>query len=301
MAASEGRAPVTPPTLISRDPQPERLVCVNGELLPASDLRFPSGEMGWMRGYGVFETLYLHPGGCFAVDPHLRRLEDSARLLRIPTPPREDLVAALQHWISACGMRRGRVRILLILDGTHPWWMIDGQPLPARPPLEERGLKMLVSHLTVPPAPLGSAKTISRVSYELAGIEARDAGLDDAILATVRGQLGESTRANVFWAREGHLHTPPVSLGILPGVTRNLLVEEFARHGVHVDEHEAPLEVLWDAEEVFVCSTVRGVAPVVELRDPAGRQRVLTTGQFTRRAEEIMLGLVHQAGLEDGS
>ncbi len=275
------------------------LVSIKGELVPRRRIEYPNADLGWMRGYGVYETLFMYPPGrCFEVDAHLDRLADSARLLGIVPPGRPTLARALEAWCQGSGMTRGRVRIVLVLDQDEPWWMIDGDAIPEpRPPVEKRALAMAASRISIPPPPLGSAKTISRVSYELAARQARALGADDALLPTIDGKLGESTRASVFLARGGRLHTPPLSLGILPGVTRQLLLARLPEQGIPVVESVDPFEAIWEADELFVVSTVRGVAPVVRLVEEGGRVRPLAPGPFVRAAEDAVRHEVESTGL----
>lgn len=251
--------------------------------------------MGWLRGYGVFETLYHYPGGLFARDEHLRRLEDSAERILIPPPPRGAVEAALASWIEAVRPGRARVRVTLVLDGEASWWMVDGVPIDApRPPLEARALTMALSEVRVPPPPIGSVKSISRLSYELAARLAREAGADDAILATFDGKVGESTRAALFWTHQGRLSTACLSTGILPSVTRSFLLEDLAP----VREVVADLDELWGADEVFAASSIRGLAPVVGLLGPEGRRRALAPGPWVQRAEDAIAARVRAQGLE---
>ena len=78
-------------------------VCVNGELVSRDEVVIPTGDLGFGRGYGVFETVYHYPGGYFELEPHLERLEESARILRIPCPPRQVLRDGLQLWHREVG------------------------------------------------------------------------------------------------------------------------------------------------------------------------------------------------------
>lgn len=277
---------------------PLELVSIKGLLMPAREVPCPQGDLGWLRGYGVYETLQVYPKGVFELDAHLDRLEESSALLRIAMPARSQLREALDAWRSAAGLERGRARIVLLPDGTGSWWMIEGEKLPPRPRVGTTGLKIWVTRLTVPPPPLGIAKTISRVAYELAGIEAKEQGAEDAILPTVGGDLGESTRASVFFVDRGRLKTPPLSLGILPGVTRSVLLADMPGRGQPIVEETIPMARVFDVEEMFLTSTVRGIAPVTELIGPGGQRKVLEVGPMARRADEVLRDRIARSGLD---
>lgn len=274
------------------------LVSVRGQILPPEDLEYPRGGLGWLRGFGVYETLMKYPGGLFRVEAHMDRLGESLQLLRIAPPDREALRRALDEWAEAIGHPYARCRIVVLDDTPEAWWMIEGAALSGpRPPVAQRALSMWVSPICVPPPPLGAAKTISRVSYELAALEARENGADDAIMPTVGGHLGESTRASVFWREGDRVFTPPLSLGVLPGVTRLLLLDALSERGFPVEEAVVPLERLREADEVFVTSTVRGVAPVVRLSGPNGVETHFPVGAATEAADAAIQELVRADGL----
>lgn len=259
-------------------------------------MEYPKGGIGWLRGFGVYETLSLFPGGYFQVDPHLDRLRGSLALLRMPMPDPEALRTALRDWAKASGHQWAAVRVVVLEGVDGPWWMIEGAAVPPRPPIEKRGLKAWISDICVPHPPLGAAKTISRVSYELAAVTARENGADDAIMPTTTGLLGESTRASVFFRLGDRLNTPPLSLGILPGVTRSLLVEGLPARGFPVDQEVHPIEDLWQAEEIFVTSTIRGVAPITRLLAADHPPLELPLGPAARAAEEVIRGLALASG-----
>lgn len=222
-------------------------------------------------------------------------------MLRMPMPDPESLRRALHEWAEATGLEWAWVRVVVLEGEDGPWWMIEGAPLDGpRPPLPERGLKAWISDISIPHPPLGGAKTISRVSYELAALAAREHGADDAIMPTTRGELGESTRASVFWRRGEQLFTPPLSLGILPGVTRSLLLERLPSKGFPVEERAHPMEALWEADEIFVTSTIRGVAAVVSLMAPDHATLELELGDAARASEEIIQEIARESGALPG-
>jgi branched-chain amino acid aminotransferase len=94
---------------------------------------------------------------------------------------------------------------------------------------------------------------------------ARADGFDDVLLLNEAGQLAECTSANVFVARAGEVLTPPLSSGCLPGVTREILLEIAPAAGVLIIERELATADLSQAQEVFISSTTREVAPVASI------------------------------------
>jgi branched-chain amino acid aminotransferase len=101
------------------------------------------------------------------------------------------------------------------------------------------------------------------------------------MLADTRGRLCEGTGSNVFVVVDGELHTPTLETGCLAGITRELVLE-WAPEVVRVSEQDHPLEVLRDADEVFITSSTRDVHPVHRVDD-----RELEVGPVTRAVAEV--------------
>jgi branched-chain amino acid aminotransferase len=130
-----------------------------------------------------------------------------------------------------------------------------------------------------------SAKTGNYLNNLLALVEARRAGADDAVLLNPAGRLAEGTTSNLFLCRGGVVRTPALSCGILAGITRDLLLRSLRGAGVTVEEGVYGPEDLRGAEEAFLTSTVRGVAPITRVDGaPVGSGR---PGPLTQRAATL--------------
>jgi 4-amino-4-deoxychorismate lyase len=114
---------------------------------------------------------------------------------------------------------------------------------------------------------LGGVKSTSYAVNMAAEAEARRRGADDAIFLASGKIVLEGPVTNVWWRRGATLFTPSVDLGILPGVTRQTLLEEAARLGYEVREGAFPLDDLTGSEEAFTSSSVREVVPIVSVDD----------------------------------
>jgi branched-chain amino acid aminotransferase len=106
---------------------------------------------------------------------------------------------------------------------------------------------------------------------------ARARGFDEVVLLDELGRVSECTSANIFGAREGRILTPPLSSGCLPGVTREILLEECG--GLGLSEGHMTREELEDSSEVFITSTTRELLPVLEVEG-----KPLRTGESARLA-----------------
>jgi branched-chain amino acid aminotransferase len=172
--------------------------------------------------------------------------------------------------------------------------MMPGGPAPARrvilvralgpssPALYEQGIR--VRTCTAPPSPLwAGAKPTAYLNNLLAVGEAQRAGLDDALLLGAHGELLEGATSSAFVVQDGVLYTPPLSLGILPGITRDRVLACARESGIEARERLMHVGDAYRADELFLTSSVRLIIAVVELdgvRVGAG-----TPGPITRRVD----------------
>jgi branched-chain amino acid aminotransferase len=108
-------------------------------------------------------------------------------------------------------------------------------------------------------------KTLAYTDSVAGLLEARRAGADDALFLDTEGHCSEATASNLFVWSGSSLMTPPISCGVLPGVTREAVLELARAQGLPIVERAFGLDVLLAAEEVFLTSTLRRLAPVVRV------------------------------------
>jgi branched-subunit amino acid aminotransferase/4-amino-4-deoxychorismate lyase len=234
--------------------------CLDGAIAPAEETRFPATDEGLLRGDGVFEVVRVYDGRPFALDEHLDRIERSAANLRLGYPvPRQELEADVPALLEARGGSDfdGLLRVVLTRGGRR---LLLTEPLPPSP---ERVRLGFVTY--APTRVLDGIKSLSYAGNMLASRLARERGFDEALLVTPHGRVLEAPTSSIFWAAgDGVLCTPPLEDHILASITRDHVMRL-------VEVREAPLtkEELLEAEEAFLCSTVREVQPVaaVESRE----------------------------------
>ena len=125
------------------------------------------------------------------------------------------------------------------------------------------GLSLAVSpyrHNTL--SPLAGIKSLNYLHEVMAWEEAQAREFDEAVMLNERGEIVSATMASIFWVREGTLHTPNLSTGTLPGVTRAAVIELATKQFIPVIEGVYELADLTEAEEIFLTSASYGVAPV---------------------------------------
>jgi branched-subunit amino acid aminotransferase/4-amino-4-deoxychorismate lyase len=196
-------------------------------------------------------------------------LDQSAAALAIPRPDRLALAADMAEVAAANG--DGQVRVILTGGGRDPWQeaaprrVVMWEPLP---PVPER-VKVLPIIAPWHPATTASGfPGVKWTSYapNMATTDAvRRLGYDDAMLLTPEGVVLEGPTFSFAWVHAGRIETPSLDLGILPSITRDVVLECCARLGLPVDEGRYPFERVRDAEEVLALSTVKQVVPVARV------------------------------------
>jgi 4-amino-4-deoxychorismate lyase len=226
-------------------------------------------DEGVLRGRSVFETLRVYGGMPFMLREHLDRLARSAAQLRLPEPPRDTFEQAAFDAIGAGGELDASLRFLWTAGregGGNPAGLVLVSTLP--PGLEElraRGLRIAAVEWAA--GSLAGAKSTSYAANMAAQSEAAARGADDALLVSPDGTVLEAPTSNV-WFREGErLLTPSLDLPLLPGVTRAALRRLAPQAGYVVEEGSFALSRVLGADEVFLSSSVREVAPVIAVED----------------------------------
>lgn len=261
-----------------RDPFAGVLVAIDGELVPSSSALVPVFDRSFQLGDGVFEVLRAYAGHAFALDAHLARLERSLATLAI-----EHDVAPLGDAVRKLVSRLARddehppdayVRVLvsrgdaLGLDprgATRSRSVVVAAPVAPLPPLVRRA----ITTCSVELARAGEGSALSRAKSTSYGAsvhaltEARAAGASEAILTGATGELREGHASNLFLVRAGELVTPPLSLGILGGITREVVFGLGRELGLAVREQLVFPSDVRRADEMFLTSSMRELVPVV--------------------------------------
>jgi len=263
-------------------------IWVNGALRDADDAKVSVLDHGMTVGDGVFETLKAVDGLPFALDRHLARLDRSARGLGLPAPDADEVRRACAAVLAGNPLPLGRLRITWT-GGPSPLGSERGAAGPtlvvAVGPAARRPDSTSV--VTVPwvrneRGALAGLKSTSYAENVVALSRAREHGATEALFGNTRDRLCEGTGSNVFVVLGGELLTPPLSSGCLAGVTRRLVVEWTGAR-----EADLPLEVLDEAEEVFLTSTLRDVQAIhrIDERELAGAPGPVTAKAMRLFAE----------------
>ena len=261
-------------------------VWVNGDLVDPADRAVSAIDHGLTVGDGVFETAKVVQNEVFALTRHADRLDRSLAGLGLAAADRgvvEKGIAA----VLADPVEFGRLR-WTVTAGVGPLGSDRGDAgytyivtvgVMARPPAS--GGLVVVPWTRNERAATAGLKTTSYADNVIALAFAKERGASEAVFANTRGELCEGTGSNIFVVLGGEIVTPPLESGALAGVTRELVLQWCREDGIPIREQALPLDVLAEADEVFITSSTRDVMPVDRVDD-----RALATGPLTKAAAE---------------
>lgn len=252
-----------------------RLVYLNGEMVPRDQARVSALDYGFLYGYGLFETMRAFGGRVFRLERHLDRLARSTKLLGLAVDIR-GLGEAVSETLRANRLVNARVRIAVSAGQGQmpPDPATCGEPTilvladESRPYPDEayrRGFKCIVSTIRRnSQSPLSGIKSANYMESLLARQEARTDGVDEALFLSEKELLVEASMSNVFLVCDDELLTPPLGSGVLPGITREAVLELASQQGITAYERDVSLDDLYRAREAFLTSAGIGVMPLTE-------------------------------------
>ena len=261
-------------------------IWMNGELVDWADAKVHVGVHGLHYGSGVFEGIrcYETPKGpaVFRLDDHLQRLHNSARLLHMQIPYTvEELRDACHELIGANGLPECYLRPIAFYGYGQLGVAARDNPVetviiswPWGAYLGDEGMKngiraKISSWQRIGPnvIPHVAKATGVYINSMLAVTEANLAGYDEAILLTAEGTIADGSGENIFAVQDGKIATPPLSTSILPGITRDTIIQIAADLGYSVEEKALIRSDLYLADEVFMCGTAAEVTPLRSVDD----------------------------------
>lgn len=271
------------------------LVFLNGRLVPEAEAVVSAFDRGFLYGDGLFETLRVMNGVPLGWDAHWRRLANGAETLKLKLPFTSDFLRAQARELSRQNQLPEALLRLTLSRGVGqrgysprgadaPTLVMVLHPAPPFGPAAPQW-KLHTASLRVPAGDaLTACKSANKLLHVLARAEAEAAGADDALQLNVFGEVAETASANLFWIEGGEFHTPPLTAGALPGVTRASVFAWARAHALPVHETTVRPERLKHAEGCFLTLSSLGIVEVVALDG-----RTVPTFPLTHRIRTALL------------
>lgn len=225
-------------------------------------------------GDGVFETMRWKGSQPVFLDRHIERISRASAAIGIKSPYQEKIINEIENAVEKSGFYDCAVKVCIVSDASpSPFF---ASPESCRTVVsvtqiesgtENRPIKILLlddGHIRTA-SPLSAVKSLNYLENIIAMREAIKKGFDDALLCSREGNIAETTCRNIFWGNGRNLFTPPEDCGILPGITRSVLLEKASDAGFLVTESLAKPADMAEAGFIFTTNSVSGINPVDEI------------------------------------
>jgi len=254
-------------------------IWLDDKLVDEAEAKISVLDHGLLYGDGVFEGIRVYNSSIFELEAHIRRLYESAKVIRLDIPMSKDrLIKAVEETVKANTVINGYIRLVVTRGvgtlGLNPFICEDArlfiiadniQLYPEE--LYEKGMK-IISATTVRNHPLAippQVKSLNYLNNILAKIEALDNDVPEAIMYNHEGYVAEATGDNVFIVRNKVIYTPPVEAGALEGITRGIVIKLAKGEGLEVIEKNLTRFDLYVCDELFLTGTAAEVIGIVEI------------------------------------
>ncbi|HVQ38863.1 MAG TPA: aminotransferase class IV [Pyrinomonadaceae bacterium] len=269
-------------------------------MLEATKARVAPVSSAMLYGRGVFTTVAIYDGRPFLWPAHWRRLQDHAERLEIDCRDEneESVGEALKKLVAVNQVKSGRARVILLARSGRDIWktkkadarktdilIMTGEPQKIPP----AGMSLAVSPYRLNTlSPLAGIRSLNYLEQVLSWEEAQAREFDEAVMLNERGEIVSATMANLFWVKDGTIHTPTLSTRAMAGVTRAAVIELASNQFIPVIEGVYELGDLVEADEIFLTSASLGVALITTFDF---RQYSVTVGSVCARLSDAFKDL----------
>jgi len=275
------------------------MVFLNGEIVPEERAVISVFDRGFLYGDGLFEGIRVFNGKPFRWKQHLGRFQHGANFLRIAVPfSAEALEEFAERLIAENQMPDSLLRLTLSRgvgprgyspkNTDRPTFVMATYPMNAVEPSNPPAWRVFISSFRLPAGePLARFKNLNKLPQVLARAEGDAEGADEALLLNSDGYVVEGSTSNLFWLRGETVCTPPLPSGILPGVTRAVVLEHCEKCGIETREDNIAPAELHKTDGAFLSLSSTGIAEVAFLNG-----KPLNRSAITKRISEAYWGLV---------
>jgi D-alanine transaminase len=255
---------------------------LNGEFMPLSEAKISPMDRGFLFGDGIYEVIPTYHGKAVGMTGHLSRMRDGLAAISITNP------YSAQQWqqnldglidANASHFPSGNIGVYFHISRGTDTKRYHAYPQNITPtvfgfafeiapaqPLEAANVKPFKVALEEDKrwqrCHIKSTSLLGNVMHFQAGV---DSGVQETILHNSDGIITEASSCNVFMVKDNAIFTPPLDNQLLPGITRQIALEAFNRAGLAVEEKWFTKEDLFNADEVWLTSSSKEIAPVIEV------------------------------------
>jgi len=272
-------------------------VYLNDKVVPKRDAVVSVYDHGFLYGDGIYETMRVYGGVVFMLDEHMKRLCRSAERISLSLPmPVDGIKAAVYETLKANELSDASVRVSVTrghgelgLDPDlceKPTFVIYAHQFKSYPDeYFENGVKVMIAKTrrnhpeTLDPA----IKSHNFLNNILAKIEAKRGDYFEAVMRNLEGQIAEGTISNIFFVKHDTLCTPHLKIGILDGITREIIIHLALSLGMSVKEDRFRPGELQSADEVFISNSLMEIMPVTHVGN-----EIIASGHVGHRTKALL-------------
>ncbi len=270
------------------------VIWYNGEMVNWRDANFHVLSHALHYGSCVFEGQRAYGGEIFKLNQHSERLIKSGEILGMEVPyTAEELNAAADAVVKANGLVdayvrpvawRGAEMMGVATKGTQIHVAVAAWEWPSyfAEEAKQKGLRLEFAKWRRPAPDTAPTQSKAAGLYMIASLckdAATENGFDDALMLDYRGQVAEATGANIFFLKDGELHTPTPDC-FLDGITRQTAIELAEKRGIKVNVRKIMPEELGDFEQAFITGTAAEVTPLSQI------------GEYTFKVGDVCMNMV---------
>jgi len=216
-------------------------------------------------GEGLFETFRWKGEFPRYISEHINRLKDGSKLLRIPFPDESYILEKIREAVNSSASDDLYVKVALISKGDRIFFKNPDESallVMTRDYVEtdENVAVCVATQRRNQDSLLLKYKTFNYLENIIGRREALEKGFDDAIFLNTANDITEATSSNIFWARGRDLFTPIADSGLLPGITRNIILNIVADMGFKINSRRFDLSYLLNSDFAFLTNSLRGTA-----------------------------------------
>ncbi|MGG1638093.1 aminodeoxychorismate lyase [Paenibacillus sp. NRS-1760] len=277
---------------------------LNGSVMDASEAVISVYDHGFLYGIGLFETFRTYEGKPYLLDRHMKRLCSGCDQLGIQyTPNMEELRSSVNELLEANELKDGYIRLtvsageaelgLPTRDYEQPnVLMLVKALLPVNDAVHMRGreLRVLQTRRNTPEGEV-RFKSLHYMNNIIAKRELLASGAApgaEGLMLSREGWLAEGIVSNLFFAKDNVVYTPELATGILPGITRERVLELAGSAGYETEEGLYSLEKLQTADEIWLTNSIQELVPVTLLSEAGGVSRVIGNGQAGTITKQLL-------------
>jgi len=255
------------------------IVNINGKISKAIDAKISVFDRGFLFGDSAYEVIRTYQGIPFLLHEHLKRLWHSAAKMEMPIRFSEDqIIKEVNSTLGELGVQSAYVRIMVTRGESPPFLdpslsgpnnlIIIAREFKENPnSWYEKGVNIVISNVERTSAKSfdPNIKSGNYLNNVMAYMTAKKEGAFEAVMLNSLGHLTEGTTSNIWMVKENKVLTPPLSAGLLDGITRKTILILAKKNGLIVEQRNLTPDDLINADEAFLTATTKEVVPITRV------------------------------------